>query len=120
MERAVAIARLRKMFGKEFGYQFNPKAPTAEEREAAKQQRPALVAAKDAASKAMDARRVAVLAADAEYQRLTEEYKAARKAVDETNIIHSYKITVGTVNNLFFHVKAQGDSWEDIFKNLKK
>jgi len=29
-----------------------------------------------------------------------------------------YKITVGTTSDLFFHIKAQGDSWEDVIAQV--
>ena len=120
MERTVAIKQLGKILGKSLGYRVDPKAPAAEERLEAKQQLPALIAAKKQAEDAMEARRKAILAADAEYQSLVAAHKAARDATAAASAIaNRYKFTVGTSTNLFFHVKAQGDSWEDVIQKLR-
>lgn len=119
MERFEALKRLRKMLGKEFAYEIRPDAPSEEEREAANLKRPELEAKRKAISEALAARRV-VLLQDPDYQRLSQEYKDADKAVSQNNgKMYLHKITVGTANKLFFHVKAQGNSWEDIFAKLK-
>jgi hypothetical protein len=119
MERAVAIKKLGKLLGKSLGYRVDPDAPSAEERAEAKQQLPALNAAKQQAGEAMEARRTAILASDAEYQRLVETYRIARKnSAAALSIVGRYRVTVGTSGDLFFHVKAQGDSWEDVITKL--
>jgi len=119
MERTVAIKKLGKLLGKSLGYRVDPDAPSAAERAEAKQHLPDLRAVKDQAEKAMVARRAAVLAADAEYQALIVAYRAARKdAAAAASIVSRYKFTVGTSNDLFFMVKAQGDSWEDVITKL--
>ena len=41
MERTVALKKLEKLLGKKMGWRINPKAPTAEERTAAKLALPA-------------------------------------------------------------------------------
>ncbi len=118
MERKVAIKKLGSMLGKSLGYRIDPKAPTSEEREAARQRLPALIAARQEADKAMAERRQALLA-DARYQELVAAYKEARSCVDKTSsVTHHFKITVGTTAGMFFHVKAQGDSWEDVIAKL--
>lgn len=120
MERHEALRRLRKMLGKQFAYEIRPDAPSEEEREQAKQLHVELVAKRQTISDALQARRAELLK-DAEYQRLSQEYKQADRAVMNNNgRMYRYKITVGTANSLFFHVKAQGNSWEDIFAKLKQ
>ena len=119
MERVAAIKTLGKMLGKSFGYRVDPKAPSADEREAATQQRPALQEARRQAETAMQERRKAILAADQQYQKLVAAYEEAKKAADRAmSESHHYKFTVGTTNGMFFVVKAQGDSWEDVIGKL--
>jgi len=33
-------------------------------------------------------------------------------------LVSRFRITVGMTSDLFFHVKAQGDSWEDVIAQL--
>jgi len=121
MERSVAIKKLGKLLGKHLGYRVERDAPDAEERAAARQQLPALQAAEKLAEDAMRARREAVLAADHEYQALVVAHREARDARHKVSaLVSHYRITVGTTTNLFFHVKAQGDSWEDVIAQLTR
>lgn len=119
MERAVALKTLGKLLGKQFGYRVNAKAPTQEERDVAKA---AAAEAVEERNKLKDQRRArfeAILAADAEYQSLCAAYKAASERVDKLfSITHHYKITVGTSAGMFFLVKAEGDSWEEVIDKL--
>ena len=118
MERSVAIKKLRKLLGKNLGYRVDPKAPSAEERQAAQT---ALRIANDN-KKQLGERllaRLEVLKADPEYQQIQAEYSVARKRADELlSTVSCYKITVGTANDLFFHVAAQGDSWEEVIRKV--
>ena len=119
MERAVAVKKLGKLLGKHFGFRVNSRAPDAEERAEGRQLLPALDVDEKQAETAMEARRKAILAADLEYQDLVAAYQVARKRRREVAAMTStYRITVGTTSDLFFHVKAQGDSWEDVIAQL--
>jgi hypothetical protein len=121
MERAVAIKKLGKMLGKSLGYRVDPKAPSAQEREEARQQLPTLRNTKLAAQQAMHDRREEILAADQQYKDLTDAYNAARESLDKAlSIVSHFKFTVGTSNGMFFLVKAQGDSWEDVIEKIEK
>lgn len=121
MERVVAIKTLGKLLGKSLGYRVDPKAPTSEEREGAQRQLPALTAAKQEASKAMEDRRRALLDGDQQYQELVAAYRIAREKSEKMfSILHHFKFTVGTSNGMFFHIKAQGDSWEEVIGKLTK
>ncbi len=76
---------------------------------------------RDALSSQMEARRLAILQADAEYQQLKAAHAAAKQICEDMAAISShYRITVGTTSSLFFHVKAQGDSWEEVILKLKE
>lgn len=119
MERAVAIKKLSKMLGKSFGYRVDMKAPDQEQRDEARAKLKIASAERDALIKQREARLQEILQADAEYQRLQAAQKEARKHCDELLVISSrYRFTVGTSSSMFFHVKAQGDTWEQIIAKL--
>lgn len=121
MERSQALKTLRKLIGPEFGYQINSKAVGNEARETAQECLPIAKAEKDRLEKLVTERYRAVLAADAEYQSLRAQSKAATKRFQElSGITRARKITVGTsVAGMFFMVKAEGDSWEEVIGKVK-
>lgn len=121
MERAVAIKKLAKTLGKSLGYRVDPRAPTAEERAAAKADLPAAIAVRDEIKRKRDERYKAVLAADPEYQSLWADYQKAQKTVEGlSSITHHYRFTVGISHaGDVFEVKAEGDSWEEILDKLQ-
>lgn len=119
MQRQEALNRLRKILGNKLGYRVDPDAPSQEERDHAREAQAGLTAARVEAEKAMQERQ-RVLLQDAEYQRLKQAWKEAREAAAKNaGLAMRFKFTVGVSNDLFFHVKAQGDSWEEIFAKLK-
>lgn len=119
MERAVAIKKLGALLGKSMGYRVNPKGATADERATAQTQLAAAFAERSRLEREKNDRMRAVLAADQVYQQLLTEYQCMRKRADElSSITHSYKFTVGVSNSMFFHVKAEGDSWEDVIRQV--
>lgn len=120
MEQSVAIKKLRKLLGKSLGYQVDPKAPDQEQRDAARAELPVANEAKKFLNERMIARSREILQADSEYQRLKADYEEARKRSEELfSITMHYKITVGTTNGMFFHVRAQGDNWEQAINKLQ-
>lgn len=119
MERAVAIKKLGKILGKSLGYRVDPRAPDQDGRDEARAKLPDATAKRKALSEQMEARRTAILLADAEYQRLKADHAGAKQACDKlSSIICHYRFTVGNTNSMFFHVKAQGDSWKDVIAKL--
>ena len=119
MDRAYALKKLGKMFGKSLCYRVDPKAPLREQRDEAQQALKPAIEERNKLREQKEARLQAILAADAEYQRLNAACKKATEQVDRlASITRHYKMTVGTSNGLFFHVKAEGDSWEEIFAKL--
>lgn len=119
MERVVAIKKLGKMLGKSLGYRLDPRAPTPEERDQATAEAKTLSAEYKTAEEAEAERRRVILEGDAEYQRLRAETKRLRDAKDKAwSKSRHYKITVGTSNSMFFHVRAEGDSWEEVIEKL--
>jgi hypothetical protein len=119
MERIVAIKKLGKLLGKSLGYRVDPNAPTAEEREASQLELRIASAEKRRIDELKEARFRAILAADPEYQNLLADWRVARDRVGKlASAMNHYKITVGTTSEMFFHVKAQGDSWEEVIEKL--
>jgi hypothetical protein len=121
MERAVAIKKLTNLLGKSLGYQVDSKAPTCDERIEAQQRLPALTEKKKKTEETMRLRREIILAGDPEYQALVAAHKRIREEWERAaSTTRHYKFTVGTSNGMFFHVKAQGDSWEEIIEKVAK
>lgn len=119
MERSVAVKKLGKLLGKKLGYRVNDKAPKRDEREAARAALTPAVEKRNALRAAREARLRAVLDADAEYQRLKAETKAANEHVDIlASLTRCFKFTVGTSEGMFFLVKAEGDTWEEVIAKL--
>lgn len=120
MERTVALKTLGKLLGKKLGYRVDAKAPTKEERSQAKTALAQAIEERDKLVEHRDARYKAILEGDADYQSLFADAKAARKRADElSSITRHYKITVGTSEGMFFMVKAEGDTWEEIIDKIK-
>ena len=119
MERAVALKKLRNMLGSKLAWRVNIEAPSKDEREAAKLELPIASKARKDLSEQREARMRALLEADPQYQELTVAYQAAREKYEKLQAIClTNKIDVGTIHMGFFHVKAQGDSWEDVIEKL--
>lgn len=119
MERSVALKTLGRLLGKKLGYRIDPKAPTQEERETAKAALSPAIEERKRLKEQRDARYEAILAADTEYQNLLSSYRAASENVDVLlNVMRRRKITVGTSEGMFFLVKAEGDSWEEVIDKL--
>jgi uncharacterized protein YqfA (UPF0365 family) len=125
MERSIAIRKLHKILGKGFGYRENHKALDKAGREAARAELKAANAERESLRAAADARRNEILAQDQDYQTKLAAYQAARKRAERLmSHTHSYRVTVGTCSNAggfgFFHVKAEGDNWQEVFDKVTK
>lgn len=119
MERSVAIKKLSKILGKSLGYRVDDKAPKHDEREAAREASKIAAAERNQLAERLEARRIAILAVDTEYQEIKAAHAVAKERADKlfSTSVH-YKFTVGVTNSMFFAVKAQGDSWEEIIEKL--
>lgn len=123
MQRSIALKKLNALLGKGAGYRIDNKAPTPDERVAAKAELPAAIAERDRIREAKKSRYEAVLRADTEYVRLADASREAGQRVDRlSGVTRHYKITVGksSLNGLFFSVMAEADTWEEIFEKLAK
>jgi len=120
MERTVALKKLEKLIGKKMAWRINAKAATREEREAARLALPAAIEESRKLKEQREARYQSILAADAEFQSLKSAHRVASEKADRlSGTTRSFKITVGdTSSGLFFMVKAEGDSWEDVIAKL--
>jgi hypothetical protein len=120
MERSAAIKKLGKLLGKSLGYRINDKAPTPEERAAAKAELTLAIAERNTLKEKRDERHRAILAADAKYQSLHATHAVASERVDKLlSITRHFKITVGISNSMCFLIKAEGDSWEDVIAKIE-
>lgn len=120
MERTVALKKLGNILGKKLGYRVDPRAPTKDEREAASAELKAAFKKRNELRAQREARYAAILAADTEYQTLKAAQAEAQKVVDKLGAItRHHKITVGVSESMFFLVKAEGDSWEEVIAKLQ-
>lgn len=119
MERTVALKKLQGLLGKKMGWRINPKAPSSEDRQAAREAMTPAIAERNTLKEQCDARHRALLEGDAEYQRLNAARKAASENVERlSSVTRHFKITVGTSEGMFFMVKAEGDSWEEVLGKI--
>ena len=121
MDRSSAIKKLRKLLGPHFGYRINDKAPSRDEKFAAREALDGACRERDRLKQLRDERHRAILTADADYQRLVAEYNSARTLAEHLSATtRHFKMTVGTVSTMFFRIEAEGDSWEDVFAELER
>lgn len=120
MNKQQAMRELKRILGKRLMWREDPDAPVGEVREAAIAIATAARDASREASDAVNARSKALLAGDAEFQRLAAVAGKAREAMEKTRgAAHRHRITVGTDEGFAFAVKAQGDNWQDVVDQLK-
>lgn len=120
MNKSEALAKLSKLLGPNTGYRVDPKAPRAADRETIRANAKVARVASDAADAALRARRAELLAADPTYQRLKAEAAALSAASDEARGgLHRHRVTVGRSSGMFFHIKAQGDTWAEVVAKVE-
>ena len=121
MERQTAIKKLGRLLGKQFAYRVDSDAPTKEERDEAREILKATAEEKRRVLAEKEARIRVVLAADPEYCKLRD---AGKKLSDQCTALLSitgrHKFTVGRSGQIFFHVDAQGDSWEEVIEKVER
>lgn len=115
-----AIAALQAMYGKEAAYRINKKAATPAERDAAREQLPALRERVEQAKLAMENKRKELLQ-DPQYQRLVQDWRDANDARERAcSKVRSRRITIGKANKLFFHVTGEGDTWDEALAEARR
>jgi hypothetical protein len=119
--REAAIKKLRRVLGAKAYYRIGEHVTSPERR------RRHTLAVLDAsfrsemARRARDERREAILAADAEYCTLKAEARAAYDAFERARYHDhdaAYRFEVGTLDGIFRHTLAHGDTWEEVFSAL--
>lgn len=118
MNQSQALAKLKKIIGPKLGYRVDQKAPDADERERRREEYLRTRDAMKASDEARAARRVEVLAADAEYQRLKAAYLEAKRVHDAVPSFNTKRITVGRSGAMFFSVVAEGDTWAEVVERV--
>lgn len=120
MNRETALKKLQKLLGKDAAFRIAPDAPDADERAAASVAGVALRGAAAIAKTAMETRRAELLR-DPEYLRLREAYyRVENERMEMAGRATRYRIIAGTVGGLFFSVRAQGDTWAEVFAKLQR
>jgi hypothetical protein len=119
MNQSQALTKLHKLLGKTAALRDNKRPSSPEIRAAQHAKRVEVNAAKDLAAKALEARKVALLGADAEYQRLLAEWRAARELQDKTPHGTTYRYTALTVGSWFATVQGEGDTLDELIANVE-
>jgi hypothetical protein len=118
MKMSTALTALRKLLGPKAAIRDNRRPSSPEQRDAADAARRATALKRAAALAAVEARKEAVLSADAEYQRLRQEFHAARAAHE--SLPHAeYRYVCGVASALFFTVKAEADNLEELIEKVR-
>jgi hypothetical protein len=120
MNRDQAYQRLKWIFGKKAYLEVDERAATGDDRIANGQAKIRLLTISKEADAARDARRLAVLAADPEYQKLKADALAAYNAMVKQSSGDRYRYTAGSMDGIFFSVKGRGDTFSDLFESLEK
>ena len=120
MNNTQALSKLRKIFGKNACAQDSKVVSSQELRDATSIKRMAAIAIKKDAQAAMEARYQAVLAADAEYQKLKADYRAAKDALQKIGQVDHYRYSAGFVSSIgdfaVFHQKAEADTLDELIQ----
>jgi hypothetical protein len=120
MTPAEGKKRLKKLYGDKAGWRVAESALRQEERASVLAALPAKREEKRRISEAMEARRKALLNADAEYAALRAQYEAVRAECDyDSGIVLSHRITVGKNLGWAFEVTGHGDNWAEAIRNAE-
>lgn len=120
MNQTQALSKLKKIIGPKLGYRIDKDAPDADERERRHAEFLRTLAVMKAADQARADRLAALLASDAEYQRLETDHAAAKREHEAVPSYHHKRITVGRIGSMFFSVVAEGDCWAEVVEKASK
>lgn len=120
MTRQEAWKRLQKLYGKKAAFRVMDGAPNASDREKAAEAAKEIAALKRELDERIEARKRVLLNVP-DYKELLAARETAKKKLNElTGVRFAYKFTAGYVSSLgFFHVEAHGDTWEEVFAEIK-
>lgn len=119
MTKTQALAQLQRLLGPRAAIRDTRKATSPEERDRASALRAQATADKQKAHDAMEAREVALLKADAEYQRLATDYQKAVKA-HHAAPFPQYRYTALTTGALFNTVEGEADTPAALVAEVKR
>ena len=123
MTREQALRRLKRVLGPKAYWRIAEGVSSPEKRERYHARRQAAHAQRKAAADALEARKVELLAADAEYQARLAIYHTAKEVDNDVRYRDGesgYKFSVGIIDLGMFRVqRAEGDTWEEIFAQLE-
>lgn len=120
MNKKQALSKISKLLGKHAAIQDHKLPSSDESRAAAHIARQAANEQKRIAAAALNDRREQLLTQDAEYQRLLTIFNECQRAVFAAGGFGYYRYSAGTLGSLFFSVKAQADTLEDLVDKVKK
>jgi hypothetical protein len=119
MNQSQAMARLRKIYGKNAALQDTKRPTSPELRQQQQDARRQANERRLLAERALTERREKILSADAEYQNLLSLQKAAVRAANNCPF-PEFRYSAGELSSLAFHVRAQGDSLEEIVEQIER
>ena|SRR5579864_1169478 len=116
---AKILKQLKDALGSNLAYRINDHALDAAGRAAKHVELTAVAARFKDANERMEARRRELLS-DPIYRELQASVTELRKARDElAGYMHARKYSVGACSGMFFHVKADGDTWGEVLEKLR-
>jgi hypothetical protein len=120
MNRTQALAKVKKLLGPKAVIEVHDKALVGDARETARAE---YVTARDRLADltaARDARRLEVLRADAEYQRLKRETAEAEKAMEQRRgAIYHRRVRVKIDKGWCYSVESEGDNFDEALAELE-
>lgn len=113
------LSQLNDLLGPTAWVRQAPNAPVGAARDQILESVRALQRTRNEAKVALDARRDELLS-DPAYQRLLAEYTERKAEADaKASALQRYHITVGTRDGACFIEAAHGDTWDEVFEQLK-
>ena len=117
MDRSTALKKLTRILGKRASWRVYDAPSSPDKRQAAMAEKDRLKADVEA----IERRRREILDAIPELKELHQKERELRKALDRArSYSHYYRYIVGINIGIGLEVKAEGDSWEDIFRRLEQ
>lgn len=118
MTRDAALKQLVKMFGKNAYWRIGERQTSPERRTASQKAKLAAEFSVNVLKREMALRRQELVDADPYFQALKKDWIAKQAEADAVPF-EGYRFEVGTREGIFTQPKAYGDTWEEVFAELK-
>lgn len=119
MTRTDAVRRLKRLIGPKFHWQEDKRPSSPEARASASTEAQRIKGERDAAKLELEEMRRRLLS-DPDYQALSAKVVWLNKELDNARwAACHHRIDVGTLNEIFFMVKAHGDNWADVVRKVE-